>query len=418
MKITLCIDKQNRGSPSEELKEYVIDIGCPLRSIGDVFDELKISTDDNNVLVGQIIRRCYVDKYGVLKELEQEEIQELDVPDIELFEGTNYVYIKEFTNLNMKLEYLTNAEMNKYFATKMEMNSSIKQTADSINLEVSKKVGEDEIISKINMSPEEIQILANKLGLTANDVINIIAGSEINLTSKNISITSDNFSVDKDGHLTCVGADFQGGNINTDKNAYIGDNLYVGANQESLASYAKLIAFSNTVRLMRSVSGDTGESLYIFAPYLEAQAQEEFRVRISDNISAYDTFVTNADLFSLSANNYQTSINGNSDGIYMTHNPIISSDKRLKKKIQNVDVSWIRNLKIREFEYKSTPGKKQIGLIAQDYLDKDFSKYFLNKNVEGYYSINYGNITNALIKYCQQLESRISELEKKVNTNE
>ena len=39
MKITLCIDKQNRGSPSEELKEYVIDIGCPLRSIGDVFDE-------------------------------------------------------------------------------------------------------------------------------------------------------------------------------------------------------------------------------------------------------------------------------------------------------------------------------------------------------------------------------------------
>ena len=123
MKITLCIDKQNRGSPSEELREYVIDIGCPLRSVDDVFDELKISTNDNNVLVGQITRRCYVDKYGVLKKLEQEEVQELDVPNIELFEGTNYVYIKEFTNLNMKLEYLTNAEMNKYFATKMEMNN-------------------------------------------------------------------------------------------------------------------------------------------------------------------------------------------------------------------------------------------------------------------------------------------------------
>lgn len=418
MKITLCVDKQNRGSASEELKEYIIDIGCPLRSVDDVFDELKISTDDNNVLVGQITRRCYVDKYGVLKKLEQEEVQELDVPNIELFEGTNYVYIKEFTNLNMKLEYLTNAEMNKYFATKMEMNSTIQQTADSINLEVSKKVDENEIISKINMSPEEIQILANKLGLTANDVINIIAGSEINLTSKNISITSDNFSVDKDGHLTCVGADFQDGNINTDKNAYIGDNLYVGTNQESLANYTKLIAFSNTARFMRIVTEEDGENLYIVAPYLEAQAQEEFRVRIDDGVNGYDTFTTDVNMFSLNANNYQTSIVGNSDGIYMTHNPIVSSDKRLKKKIQDIDVSWIDSLKIKEFEYKSTPEKKQIGLIAQDYLDKDFSKYFLNKNEEGYYSINYGNITNALIKYCQQLESRVVELEKKVNANE
>lgn len=415
MKITLCIDKQNRGSPSEELKEYVIDIGCPLRSIGDVFDELKISTDDNNVLVGQIIRRCYVDKYGVLKELEQEEIQELDVPDIELFEGTNYVYIKEFTTLNMKLEYLTNAEMNKYFATKMEMNSSIKQTADSINLEVAKKVDENEIIAKINMSPEEIQILANKLGLTANDVINIIAGNEINLTSKNISITSDNFSVDKDGHLTCVGADFQGGNINTDKDVYVGNNLYVGTNQETSYAYRKMIMFSNITNIRRAVIGSS-ESLGISSPFINAQGQ--FSVQNTVGSSSFNSFSSTPDYFDLRTYNDQAFIYGDANGIYVSHQPSTSSDKRLKKRIQDVDVSWIRNLKIREFEYKSTPGKKQIGLIAQDYLDKDFSKYFLNKNEKGYYSINYGNITNALIKYCQQLESRIAELEKKVNTNE
>ena len=210
MKITLCVDKQDRGNPSEELKQYLIDIGCPLRSYKDVFDELKISTDDTNNLVGIITRRCYVDKYGVLKKLDVEETQTLEIPEIQLFEGTNYVYILEYTNLNMKVEYLTNAEMNKYFATKMEMNSTIKQTYDNIMLSVSRKVGNDEIIAKINMSPEKITILANKLGLTAHDVLDIIAGNEINLTSKKITLSSNNFSVDENGNMVANNGEFKG----------------------------------------------------------------------------------------------------------------------------------------------------------------------------------------------------------------
>lgn len=98
----------------------------------------------------------------------------------------------------------------------------------------------------------------------------------------------------------------------------------------------------------------------------------------------------------------------------MSHTPSTSSDKRLKQKIKDIDVSWINELKVKEFEYKKTPYKKQIGLIAQEYLDKEYSKYFLGKNNEGYYSINYGNITNALIQYCQQLKDRVVELEKQV----
>lgn len=385
MKLTLCVDRQNRGSPSKDLKEYIIDIGCPLRSIGDVFDELKISTNDDNVLVGQITRRCYVDKYGVLRKLNQEEIQELDVPEITFFEGTNYVYIKEFYNLNMKVEYLTNAEMNKYFATKMEMNSSIQQTADAINLELSKKVGSDEIIAKINMSPEEIQILANKLGLTANDVINIIAGNEINLTSKNISITSDNFSVNKNGHLICVGADFQNGDINTDKDAYVGDNLYIGQNQNGNADLVKFLYFSQNAWIKRWIFPDGGN-------YLRIQSDLNTTIACNDNVyvRVWDS------------------------GIDMSHNPNISSDERLKKDIKNLNVDWIRNLKVKEFKYKDIPSKKFIGLIAQDYLNEEFSKYFLSKNDDGYYSINYSNITNALIKYSQNLEDKINKLEKRI----
>lgn len=53
----------------------------------------------------------------------------------------------------------------KDYLTETEARSLITQTADGINLVVSKKVGNDEIISKINQSAEEVQIDANKISL-------------------------------------------------------------------------------------------------------------------------------------------------------------------------------------------------------------------------------------------------------------
>ena len=53
--------------------------------------------------------------------------------------------------------------------------------------------GNDELISKINISPEEVKINANKITL---------AGSTINLTGDNITISSDNFSVSSAGAIT------------------------------------------------------------------------------------------------------------------------------------------------------------------------------------------------------------------------
>ena len=50
-------------------------------------------------------------------------------------------------------------------ATKSEMNSIVEQEAGKINIEVSKKVGKDEIISSINQSAEQVKIKANKISL-------------------------------------------------------------------------------------------------------------------------------------------------------------------------------------------------------------------------------------------------------------
>lgn len=66
-------------------------------------------------------------------------------------------------SVNKKLEDYTTLEETEGYVT--ELNSTISVTAEEINSEVSKKVGNNEIISKINQSAEQIQINANKISL-------------------------------------------------------------------------------------------------------------------------------------------------------------------------------------------------------------------------------------------------------------
>lgn len=363
MKITLCIDKQQRGNPSEELKQYSIDIGCPLRSVDEIFDELKINTNDNNSLEGKIIRRCYVDKYGVLKKLDKAETHILEIPAIELFEGTNYVYILEYTNLNMKIEYLTNAEMNKYFATKMEMNSTIQQTYDSIMLSVSRKVNDDEIIAKINMSPEEIAILASKIRLEGYTTIN------------------KNFSIDEEGNMTCKNGTFEGGTI----------KLYVD-------SYA-----------------DGGFEI-------ENTTDDSYRTQIGANGMAV---LSDADYSLIAvgyirAGNYET---GNAteispDAIYT---PVLyqTSKEESKKNFELLEngLDIIKNTDIYKYHLKSQTDdeKKHIGFVIGDNFN--YREEITSTNNEGadLYSmvaVAYKAIQEQQ-KMIEELESRIKELEAK-----
>lgn len=64
--------------------------------------------------------------------------------------------------------YETKANASDKYATKTQLataKSEIKQTTDSITSTVSKKVGNDEVISKINQSAETVTINANKISL-------------------------------------------------------------------------------------------------------------------------------------------------------------------------------------------------------------------------------------------------------------
>lgn len=134
---------------------YELGVLDVLRQNDEVCDEFILENGQ-----AKVIRR--VNKSGTTKA--KESVEDLGKLEILLKEGTNTITIQNYT-ARIKARWAVKSDYTDVFATKVEMNSEIKQTADAINLEVRKKVDENEVISKINQSAEQIQIEADKISL-------------------------------------------------------------------------------------------------------------------------------------------------------------------------------------------------------------------------------------------------------------
>ena len=94
--------------------------------------------------------------------------------------------IKQLENRSNKLERTIEETKSTITDVENDLSSQIKQTAESITTEVSKKVGNDEIISKINQSPESISIEARKINLRGTIVVSDLASNSGIATSEDI----------------------------------------------------------------------------------------------------------------------------------------------------------------------------------------------------------------------------------------
>ena len=194
---------------------YELRVMDVLRANEEVRDEYILK--DN---FAKVIRRVNPD--GTTKEVEQ--VEEIGKYTIYVSDGLNKIRIKNYV-ANIDAKYIIKNNYTEQFTTQIQTQSQIKQasnqimlevseqyetqndanenysrltqTAQEISTEVSKKVGNNEVISKINQSAEAVTINANKISL---------AGKTINMTSDNIAINSTNFSVDKNGNMTCTNA--------------------------------------------------------------------------------------------------------------------------------------------------------------------------------------------------------------------
>ena len=136
-------------------------------------------------------------------------IEELEDIDIQLFEGDNYIYLESFQydEIILSAKYIIKNDYTDKLVTKVEMNNSIKQTNERTDIELSKKVGEDEIIAKINMSTEKSED-GSYIGIQADKLD--FKGKKFNLTGEEITIESKNFNVDSDGNIHCSNAEISG----------------------------------------------------------------------------------------------------------------------------------------------------------------------------------------------------------------
>lgn len=243
MKYKIIVDKQSRTNPSADKKEYIIDIE-ELRFQGDVCDSLIITKDEDYVM-----RRLKLTEFYVLEELETPKKEAIPNLNIELFEGDNYIYLIDMVGNKFYAEYLIKNDFNDTYTTKSEMKSAIELTTQNINLSVnqklqnystteemkvainlkaneinqvvSKKVGKDEIISKINQTPETITIDANKININGTVSAN------------------GNFKVDTNGNMECNNGKFKG-NIFLDNGKKVigGDGLLTNLHFETSDMYS------------------------------------------------------------------------------------------------------------------------------------------------------------------------------------
>ena len=148
------IDKDNNETI------YELGITEVLRQNGKIYDEYILEGGQATVF-----RRINAD--GTIKA--SETIENLGTFNIPLNEGTNTIKILNYT-AEITAKYAIKNDYTDIFATKVEMNSSIEQTAERINQVVRKKVDEDEIISRINQSAEKIAINADKIDIAGKAV--------------------------------------------------------------------------------------------------------------------------------------------------------------------------------------------------------------------------------------------------------
>lgn len=160
-------------------KEYELGIEDVLRQKDDVYDEYVLKDGK-----AQIIRRINSD--GTIKA--KETIEDLGAFSIELFDGTNTLSIKNYT-ASLKAKFAIQNDMTNIYASKVEMNSAIEQTAEQVDINVNKKLESysktTEMNAAINVKADEITNSVSKT-YTTKEELNT-AKTEIKQTTENIS---------------------------------------------------------------------------------------------------------------------------------------------------------------------------------------------------------------------------------------
>ena len=448
-------------------EEYDIDYKLP-RDLywlnSDVYDEFVLDYDKKECYV---LKRVGILENGNKYELPNSIRENIEYPTIRLISGdyevsligqpTAYLYVR----LMVQNIYTTQ------FATKVEMTSKITQTKDEIDLEVSRKVGNDEVISKINQTPEAITIQASKVNIggviTAinNNTTTTINGDKIttgSITASKVAsdiITTDNFSAQNINANKITAGTLSAANINL-RGTYLSPTYSeIGGMSVSSGTISNARMKMDTADGILSVFNSSGGSMILSnAARLSATRGIGLTSNSNGNVSAPSV---NLDLKACSGAEAYLGcmINANgtgersgitcSNGVlsfrstgYCTYNgnTVFGSSSRATKenikdltKEQKEEVyNLLKNIPTKQYDYKKEYGKPfNYGFVIED-IENTKLKDLLhitqaenNNDIKMYSTedlVRLELITiQELMKKIDKLEERISDLEKKENSD-
>lgn len=169
------------------------------------------------------------DKY----KLDKEVIHTFDFPNLNLTEGDYEISLPGYDSAYMYIKLMIQNEYTKRFATKVELNSSITQLDNEINLkveglysdakkEIDKKADDEEVKDRFKTVDDNIKAqLALKVDKDDNDqIVSMINASAniIHLKSNRFIVDSDNLNIEENGKLTCTAGEI--GNMKIEKNSF------------------------------------------------------------------------------------------------------------------------------------------------------------------------------------------------------
>ena len=197
--------------------------------------------------------------------------------------------------------------------------------------------------------------------------------------------------------------------INVGTDLTVGDNIYVGQNQDSEYAGRKYINFLKDIGIRFSKIGENG-SIRILG---------KGSASLSNQFGGYNT-VVDANIETIYLDVYDSNgqlknmFHVGKDNTFSSYQITVTSDKRLKENITDTHLEdLIDRVKIKQFDYISGQ-KNKIGVIAQDFIGDPFEKYVLSQDGNGYYSVDYSVLYLAAIQKVQSLEKRLEALEKRL----
>lgn len=435
----------------------------------------KNNVKDEYILDGgkaKIIRKINQD--GSIKD--NEEIEDLGELHIILEQGKNTIQIKDFS-AEMQVKWAQKSDLIDTFATKVQLNTSIKQTSTKIMTEVNKKVDEEEFGTKIEQNSEAVKLAWNQISeyiqmmiingnasfaildqnkkiLTAldktgqhfynNDQTMDIGAFDCYFPSYDNIYKSLMFALNEkstnnfmawgykttaeNGDITYTPVVYLGGNSDADYGFHVENDIILNFNKIRLK---KSKIYDNNDSLCFEIGedlfyGDTRDNKEIFSVYNNLNGTKTFRIFGDDS---NPIMIDSSGNFVLASGKIILDNNGNIDCVHL-YQTGDSSDIRIKNNIKDSSesaIDIINKIHHKEFDKKDDNTHYKIGYIAQEMeqIDKNFvikKQANKEKGIEERYYINQLPILATATKAIQEqqemiekLENRIKEMEDKLN---